>query len=66
MDYEKNRAYQIEDYVKNHNIEKFVIVDDMYIGHHLNDMKNRFVRTDGYAGINGVGIKENILNILKS
>ena len=35
MDHEKNRAYQIEDYVKNNNIKNFVIIDDMYISHHL-------------------------------
>ena len=66
MDHEKNRAYQIEDYVKNNNIKNFVIIDDMYISHHLDDMKNKFVRTEGYEGIKGIGIKERILNILKS
>jgi hypothetical protein len=66
MDYEKNRAYQIEEYVKRNNIEKFVIIDDMYISHYLDDMKNNFIQTDGYEGIKEVGIKDKILNVLKS
>jgi hypothetical protein len=65
MDHELNRAYQIQEYVKKNNIEKYVIIDDMYISHHLTD-KDKFVRTEGYDGIKGIGIKEKILNILKS
>jgi len=66
MDHERNRAYQIEEYVQSHNITQFVIIDDMYIRTHLNDIKDKFVQTQGYEGIKEVGIKEKILNILKS
>lgn len=63
--YEQNRAYQIEEYIKKNNIKNYVIVDDMDLKYYLETSNKHFVRTDGEFGIKEIGIKENIIKILK-
>lgn len=62
---ERNRAHQIEKYIKDNEVEKYVIVDDLWLEFYLEESKPNFVRTEGYYGIKEPGIKENILNILQ-
>lgn len=63
--YEKNRAHQIEKYIKEHNIEKYVIVDDMLLDFYLDNSKEKFVRTDSLDGIKDPDVKNEILKILQ-
>lgn len=63
--YEKDRAYQIEKYIKDNNIEKYVIVDDMLIDIYFYTSKEKFVRTDSLDGINNIDVKNKILKILQ-
>ena len=62
--YEENRAYQIKRYIKEHNIEKYVIVDDMCLNFYLDNLKKKFVRTDSLDGIKNIDVKNEIIKIL--
>lgn len=54
-----NRGEEIRDYLKNHDINKFVILDDE-IFTDFNELKNYLVKTSFYNG----GLKEEHKNIL--
>jgi hypothetical protein len=62
----KNRAYQIEFYLKNNKVDKYVVIDDLNIGEFMqftND-DDKFVLTNDREGLKQLGIKNKILNIL--
>ncbi len=60
---EKERVYEIMDYVWSMNMENYVIIDDMNLGHFMED-KTKFVRTISSQGLKQTGIKDKIINKL--
>ena len=62
----KNRAYQIESYLNNNKVDKYVVIDDLPVGEFMqftND-DDKFVLTNDREGLKQFGIKNKILNIL--
>jgi len=62
----KNRAYQIELYIKNNKVDKYVVIDDLPVGEFmkLTNDDDKFVLTNDREGLKQLGIKNKILNIL--
>jgi hypothetical protein len=60
---EKNRAHEIDIYRQKHNLENYVIVDDLDLLPFV--PKERFVHTIEREGIKQSNVKEKILNILQ-
>jgi hypothetical protein len=60
---EKERVYEIMDYVNSMNVENYVIIDDMNLGKFIED-KTKFVRTISGQGLKQTGIKDKIINKL--
>jgi hypothetical protein len=58
---EKNRINEIENYIKNHDVGSYVIIDDLDMGFYGLD---RFVKTKDSEGIKQTGLKEKIIKIL--
>ncbi len=61
---ERNRGGEIDIYIKKHNVENYVIIDDLDLSKFVN--KDRFVRTIEREGLKQSNIKEKILKILKN
>lgn len=61
---EKNRAYEIESYINDNKIEKYVIIDDLNIGSYMGSNANKFILTQDTMGLKQTGIKQKILNVL--
>mgnify|MGYP006283899961 CR=1 FL=1 len=63
---EKNRALQIENFIKEFNIDSYVIVDDLTVGDFMTlpNSKSKFVRTKSNHGLKESGIKNKILKVL--
>jgi hypothetical protein len=62
QDMEKNRAHEIDIYIQKHNIELYVIIDDLDLSPYV--PKNKFIMTIEREGIKQSNIKEKILKIL--
>lgn len=62
---EKERVFEIMDYVKSMNVEKYVVIDDMNLGQFIED-KTKFVRTISGQGLKQNGLKDKIINKLNS
>jgi hypothetical protein len=60
---EKNRGGEIDMYIKKHNVEIYVIIDDLDLSNYVE--KNRFVLTIEREGIKQSNIKQKILKILE-
>jgi len=60
---EEERTVQIENYIKTHQIENYVIIDDLYLDENLED-ETKFVKTISREGLKQNSIKEKILKIL--
>jgi len=60
---EKNRAHEIDIYRQKHNLENYVIVDDLDLLPFV--PKERFVHTIEREGIKQSNVKQKILNILQ-
>jgi hypothetical protein len=63
---EKNRAYQIGEYVQRNEITEYVVIDDLNVSGFMkitND-EDKFVLTEDFEGLKKLGIKEKIINIL--
>jgi hypothetical protein len=62
----KNRACQIESYLMNNKVDKYVVIDDLPVGEFmkLTEDDDKFVLTNDREGIKQLGIKNKILNIL--
>lgn len=61
---EKNRGHEIDIYIKNHSIDRYVIIDDLDLSDFVD--KDRFVRTIEREGLKQSNIKQKILNILQN
>ena len=64
----KNRAYQIGCYIQENNVKNYVVIDDLPVGEYMkitND-DDKFVLTNDMEGLKQEGIKDKILNILKT
>lgn len=62
---EKERVYEIMDYVISTGIKNYVVIDDMDLGKFMED-KSKFVRTISGQGLKQTGIKDKIINKLNS
>jgi hypothetical protein len=62
----KNRAYQIELYLMNNKVDKYVVIDDLPVGEFmkLTEDDDKFVLTNDREGLKQLGVKNKILNIL--
>jgi HAD domain in Swiss Army Knife RNA repair proteins len=60
---ERTRAHEIDIYVQKHNIETYVIIDDLALSPYV--PKDKFVRTIEREGIKQTNIKHKILKILQ-
>jgi len=60
---EKNRAHEIDIYRQKHNLELYVIIDDLDLSPFV--PKDKFVQTTEREGIKQSNIKEKILKILQ-
>lgn len=59
---EECRAYEILEYVKTHNIENYIVIDDLNLNEWIND--EHYVQTPSpNEGIKQSGIKEKIIKI---
>ena len=64
----RNRAYQIGCYIQENNVKNYVVIDDLPVGEYMkitND-DDKFVLTNDMEGLKQEGIKDKILNILKT
>lgn len=61
---EKNRAHEIDIYRQKHNLENYVIVDDLDLSPFV--PKDRFVQTREQEGLKQSNVKQKILKILKN
>jgi hypothetical protein len=62
----KNRAAQIEEYLNNNSVDRYVVIDDLPVGKFMqitND-DDKFVKTIEREGLKQTGIKDKILKIL--
>jgi len=62
---EKERVYEIMDYVRSMNIENYIVIDDMNLGQFMDD-KSKFVRTISGQGLKQTGLKEKIIKKLNN
>lgn len=60
-DLEDDRSWQIRNYVKNHNLKKWVAIDDL----NLSSLGDNFIQTKDEEGLKQTGIKDKIIKILK-
>lgn len=60
---EEERSAQIENYVKTHQIENYVIIDDLDMKRNLMD-DEKFIKTTSREGLKQTNIKTKILKIL--
>jgi HAD domain in Swiss Army Knife RNA repair proteins len=62
---EFNRVGQIEDFIAENNVGKWIAVDDMHLAQWAKlDIVDRFVRTNQMEGIKQSGLKERIIKML--
>ena len=61
---EKERVYEIMDYITSLGIENYVVIDDMNLGQFMED-KDKFVRTISGQGLKQTGIKDKIIKMLQ-
>jgi len=63
---EKNRAWEIEKFIKEHDITNYVVIDDLDVGKYMSESgdDNKFVKTVSSEGLKQTGIKNKILSIL--
>lgn len=57
-----DRQWEIKKYIENHNITKWVAIDD----YNLKDLSPNFVQTNDIEGLKEKGIKKKIINLLNS
>lgn len=64
---EKNRAYQIELFIKDFNITNYVVIDDLDLHSFMaiTEDDNKFVQTRSDEGLKQLSIKTKIVNILE-
>ena len=65
---EMTRAAEIGEYIKEHNIENYVVIDDLNVGKYmkLTGDDDKFFITTNRDGIKQTGLKEKIINKLNS
>jgi hypothetical protein len=63
QDLEKNRGKEIDIYIRKHNLDIYVIIDDLNLSPFV--PKDKFVRTIEREGIKQSNIKQKILKILQ-
>jgi hypothetical protein len=60
----KNRAHEIDLFLKHFQFANYVIIDDLNVGDYLENKNTKFIKTKDNEGIKQIGIKEKILKIL--
>lgn len=60
---ERVRAAEIDTYITKHNIQNYVVVDDLNLGYYF---PGKFVLTNDFEGIKKSGVKDKILKILRN
>jgi hypothetical protein len=63
---EKNRAHEIDLFLKDFNFVNYVIVDDLNVGLYLSSKNEKFVLTKDAQGLKQNNIKNKILKILSN
>jgi len=64
--HDKNRIHQIKLSILEHNPEKWVAIDDYFLGtKYYKDGLSNFVHINPLQGLSGSGIKQQILNFLQ-
>lgn len=65
---DKNRAFQIGQYIQDNDITNYVVIDDLNVGKYMvitND-DNKFVQTNDFEGIKQLSLKNKIIKILNN
>jgi hypothetical protein len=63
---EKNRAHEIDLFLKDFNFVNYVIIDDLNVGKYLESKNDKFVLTKDTQGLKENNIKTKILKILNN
>jgi hypothetical protein len=64
---EMTRAAEIDDYIKEHNVTNYVVIDDLNIGKYMTSTgdDDKFFMTTNRDGVKKSGLKTKIINKLK-
>lgn len=60
----KNRAHEIDLFLKHFQFPNYVVIDDLNVGHYLELGSDKFILTKDNEGLKQLGTKEKILKIL--
>jgi hypothetical protein len=60
----KNRAHEIDIFIKHFQFANYVVIDDLNVGHYLELGNDKVVLTNNNEGLKQIGIKDKIIKIL--